>query len=78
MPKENQETRAVYTIVKQGDGKNHWLRIGVAFTNRDGSINVVLNALPMNGKLQLRDWPEQADQQVLTEEVADAVPEPAA
>ena len=64
MPNETQQTRAVYTIVKHNEGKSHWIRIGVAFTNRDGSINVVLDALPTNGRLQLRDFPEQSDQQI--------------
>ena len=75
MPNETQQTRAVYTIVKHNENKSHWLRIGIAFTNRDGSINVVLDALPTNGRLQLRDFPE-ADQQITDEPVAE--PEPAA
>ena len=39
MPNETQQTRAVYTIVKHSESKSHWLRIGIAFTNRDGSIS---------------------------------------
>ena len=31
-----------------------WTRVGTAFTNKDGSINVYLAALPVNGKLQIR------------------------
>ena len=47
----------VYTIIsnQNGNSKNYWLRIGAAFTNRDGSLNVVLNALPTNGKLNIRE-----------------------
>lgn len=49
----------VYTIVeggKEGTKKeDYWIRIGVAFENRDGSINVKLNALPVNGTLHIRD-----------------------
>ncbi len=37
--------------------KSIWVRIGIAFLNRDGSYNVKLDALPMNGTLQVRDWP---------------------
>jgi len=36
----------------------------------------VLDALPTNGRLQLRDFPEQADQQITDAPVAE--PEPAA
>jgi hypothetical protein len=49
----------VYTIVEGGREGNkredYWVRIGVAFENKDGSINVKLNALPVNGTLHIRD-----------------------
>ena len=50
----------VYTIVERKDEehpdrKNIWIHIGVAFINRDGSINVRLNALPVDGKLHIRE-----------------------
>ena len=48
-------TRKVYTIVKKGGGaKPYWQQIGSAFDNRDGSINVVLNATPLDGRLHIR------------------------
>ena len=44
-----------YTIVEtNGDAKDFWQRIGSAWTNSDGSINITLNALPVNGKLHIR------------------------
>jgi hypothetical protein len=68
-PTPKSETPASYleafTIVEresQGETKSFWVRVGVAFTNRDGSINVFLDALPVNGKLQLRvPLPKSAD-----------------
>jgi len=45
----------VYTIVKRRDGRKVWVRIGAAFRNRDGSLNVKLDAVPTNGELQIRD-----------------------
>jgi len=48
----------VYTIIEgknRDTKKNIWIRIGIAFENRDGSLNVKLNALPINGTLQIRD-----------------------
>ncbi len=33
-----------------------WVRIGVGFTNRDGSINLILDALPLGtNRLQVRE-----------------------
>ena len=36
-------------------GKERWTKIGIGFVNRDNSINVVLDALPLNGRLQIRE-----------------------
>jgi len=41
------------------NGKTYWLRLGKAFTNRDGSTNVYLDALPTNNRLQIRDLDER-------------------
>ena len=43
-------------VITERDGKNYWNRIGVAFVNRDGSINVRLEAMPVKGELQIRDY----------------------
>jgi len=49
----------VYTIIEaNGREKPFWLKVGVAFENRDGSLNVLLNALPVNGKLHIREASE--------------------
>ncbi len=32
-----------------------WTKIGIAFLNRDQSLNVRLDMLPLNGKLHIRD-----------------------
>jgi len=46
----------VYAIVeKEGLEKSIWIRVGSAFPNRDGSTTILLDALPMNGKLQVRE-----------------------
>jgi hypothetical protein len=47
--------KVCYVITERGD-KTYWNRIGVAFTNKDGSINVKLDALPTGGTLQIRDY----------------------
>lgn len=32
-----------------------WTRIGVGFVNRDDSINLLLDLLPVSGRLQIRN-----------------------
>ncbi|MCL2449560.1 MAG: hypothetical protein FWD17_11480 [Polyangiaceae bacterium] len=54
--KNLRDMKAVYTVVDRGQGKSFWVRIGVGFTNRDGSINLRLDAIPVNGTLQIREW----------------------
>ena len=56
---EPQRTRAykeVFGIVDRG-GQSFWTRIGVAFVNEDGSLNVRLNYLPTDpgSTIQVRD-----------------------
>jgi len=53
--KGNWIMKDVFNIVESSDGKKHWLKVGVGFVNRDGSINVKLNTLPINGILNIRD-----------------------
>lgn len=60
----NKKSLRVYTIVERGeDKKDLWLRIGTAFTNKDGSLNVLLNALPLDGKLHIREEQDDASPQ---------------
>lgn len=61
---ETQSKKAVYTVIERTDGetkKSFWVRIGAAFTNRDGSYTVKLDALPVNGMLQVREWPNREE-----------------
>jgi hypothetical protein len=53
------DTLGVFTIVDRmtkddPDRKSLWVHIGIAFVNRDGSINARLNALPVNGTIHIR------------------------
>ncbi len=69
MEEQTKNMKAVYTIVERGQGKSIWVRVGVGFTNQDGSLNLRLDAIPVNGKLQVREWepydrrPEATDTQ---------------
>lgn len=52
----------VYTVVeREGQEKAYWMRIGAGWENRDGSINVSLDALPVNGRLNLRTPDESGE-----------------
>ena len=51
----NKKSLVVYNIVETNREKPFWNRIGTAFENRDGSFNVVLNSLPLDGKLHIRE-----------------------
>ncbi len=44
-------------VIKENDKTQRafWLRVGRAFINQDGSLNVYLDALPPDGRLHIRD-----------------------
>jgi hypothetical protein len=48
---------------KQGDGRvtSVWVRAGSAWVNRDGSFNVYLDVLPLDGKLHVREAVEKRE-----------------
>ena len=45
---------AAYNIVERS-GRRYWNRVGSAFHNRDGSMNIFLDAIPRDGKIQIRE-----------------------
>ncbi len=48
---------AVYAVLDRKDGaRPYWMKVGAAFTNRDGSLTVVLDAFPAStNRLQIRE-----------------------
>lgn len=50
----NNQVKDVYTIIRNGE-KAFWQKVGRAHVNKDGSLNVYLNALPLGGELNIRD-----------------------
>ncbi len=46
--------KIVYAIVQRA-GRSIWLRVGRGWSNRDGSLNLELDAIPLTGVLQVRD-----------------------
>jgi hypothetical protein len=48
----------VYTIIESND-KSFWRPIGAAFVNQDDSLTVLLDALPVNARLHIRERSEE-------------------
>ncbi len=49
-------------LKRADDDQTFWTRSGVGFNNQDASINLLLNALPIGDKVQVRDYEEKAEQ----------------
>jgi hypothetical protein len=56
--KTMKDVYAIYESENDGKDRARWVRVGVAFPNRDGSLIVLLDALPLSGRLQIRDRSE--------------------
>ncbi|HEX9507788.1 MAG TPA: hypothetical protein VF947_05235 [Myxococcales bacterium] len=51
---------AVFSI-RESKGGSIWVRAGSAFVNKDGSMNVLLDVLPLDGKLHVREAGEKKE-----------------
>jgi hypothetical protein len=67
--------KVVWTVVDRGQGKSFWTRVGVGFVNRDGSMTLRLDAIPISGNLQVREWQEPYERRP---ETTDGQPRPRA
>jgi hypothetical protein len=61
MNTNGQTMKTVFTVVDRGGGKSYWTRVGIGFVNRDGSLNLRLDAIPTNGTLHVRDYEDPRD-----------------
>ncbi|HSI03185.1 MAG: hypothetical protein ACAI38_08470 [Myxococcota bacterium] len=60
----DKKPKGVFVIIENERlEKPLWKRVGTAFTNRDDSLNIFLDALPLNGKLHVREVKEREDGQ---------------
>ena len=57
----NASKMKIVYVISERNSKSYWNRIGVAFVNHDGSINVKLDAVPVSGELQIRDYVARED-----------------
>lgn len=55
MPTDTRKRFDVLQPIERKDRGTYWMRVGAAFMNRDGSMNIYLDALPIAGKLQVRE-----------------------
>ena len=63
---ETNGMKEVWTVIEENaDGKKKdkafWLRIGTAFTNKDDSLTILFDALPVNRKVIVREPRPRAD-----------------
>ena len=58
---QSMKLKMVYTVVENKDGKSFWMKVGIGSINKDGSMNLKLDALPVNGTLQVRDYEPRDD-----------------
>jgi hypothetical protein len=60
-PMDSAKMKIVYVITERNN-RSFWNRVGVAFVNSDGSLNVKLEAVPVSGEMQIRDYVPRDDQ----------------
>ena len=56
MQTSSREMLAVYTVIHSPEGGEIRLRIGSGQQNPDDSLTVQLDAMPINGKLEIRRY----------------------
>jgi len=61
MPKDSRQRFDVLQPIVRKDDATYWMRLGTGFMNRDGSLNLYLDALPLTGKLQVREAREEEE-----------------
>lgn len=48
-------THTCFSVINRGEDKDaFWHIIGSAWTNKDGSLNLTLDSLPLDGKITVR------------------------
>jgi len=68
---------AVFSI--RGDkGSSIWVRAGSAWVNKDGSMNVLLDVLPLDGKLHVREAGDRQEPVASISHSTTEVPQPIA
>lgn len=65
------KTLTVFVTVTGRGGRTFWNKVGVAYVNRDDSLNVQLTSLPLDGRLHIRENRRGGDFEEALAEVED-------
>ena len=63
MAQQAQTQMKIAYALTERDGKTYWNRCGVAFENKDRSLTIQLDALPVSGRLQIREDEPREDRE---------------
>lgn len=58
--------KVIWAMTERGT-RTYRTRVGVAWENEDGSLSARLDAVPMSGRLEVRDWVERSEEPALEE-----------
>ena len=59
----NTPTHRAYSVIKRDGQDDYWLNLGLVFPHKDGSgFNIILQALPLDGKIVLRTYKEDEEE----------------
>lgn len=62
-----QPTHRAYSVIKRDGQDDFWLNLGLAFPHKDGKgFNIVLQALPIDGKIVCREVAQDEPEQQLS------------
>jgi len=59
-----QPTHRAYSVIKREGQDDYWLNLGLVFPHKDASgFNIMLQALPLDGKIVCREIKEGEDEE---------------
>ena len=57
-------THRAYSVIRREGQDDYWLNMGLVFPHKDGNgFNLILQALPLDGKIVCREITEEAPQE---------------
>jgi hypothetical protein len=58
---QRQPTHRAYSVIRREGQDDFWLNLGLVFPHKDGSgFNIMLQALPLDGKIVCREITEES------------------
>ena len=59
-----QPTHRAYSVIKRDGQDDYWLNLGLVFPHKDGGgFNIILQALPLDGKIVCREIAEEVPEE---------------